>query len=65
MRVEGGEGGGGEEGGIEERAIAMGLLWRACAVVGGVYFFYLFELFLHKILHHAHKVRGVSSKASE
>ena len=31
------------------------VLWRACAIAGGIYFFYIFEMILHKAINRNHK----------
>ena len=39
--------------GASEKDIALAVLWRTCAIVGGVYLFYLFEMVLHKLTSHS------------
>ena len=39
--------------GLDEKGISLAIIWRACAIVGGLYFFYLFEIVLKKLMSHA------------
>ena len=37
------------EDGADKKGLSLAVIWRACAVVGGMYLFYMFELLLHKL----------------
>lgn len=39
--------------GASDKDLGLAIVWRACAVVSGVYIFYLFEMVLRKFTSHS------------
>ncbi len=38
-----------DERGEDDKGLALAIVWRACAIVGGMYLFYVFEVVLRKL----------------